>query len=143
MAARATLWAGDRADAAAALVALEATEHWGPVLDVDRLVARAGVAALSGRGPEALATYREALRGYRALGLAFDEAVAVVDMATVLPAPEGEAPDVTAAIDAARETLTRLGAAPFLARLESAASKIPAPAPDQPAGDRQVVPSAG
>jgi hypothetical protein len=64
-------------------------------------------------------------------------------MATVLPAPERETPDVTAAIDAARETLTRLGAAPFLARLELAASKAPAPAPGQPAGDRQVVPSAG
>jgi class 3 adenylate cyclase/tetratricopeptide (TPR) repeat protein len=143
MAARATLWAGDRTDAATALAALEAAEYWGPVLEVDKLVARAGVAALSGRGPEALAAYREALRGYRALGLAFDEAIAVVDMATVLPTPERDAPDVTAAIDAARETLTRLGAAPFLARLESAASNASVPAPGQPAGDRQVVPSAG
>jgi class 3 adenylate cyclase/tetratricopeptide (TPR) repeat protein len=143
LAARATLWAGKRTDAAAAVAALEATEHWGPVLDLDKLVARAGLAALSGRGPEALAAYREGLRGYRALGLAFDEAVAVVDLATVLPAPEREAPDVTAAIDAARDTLTRLGAAPFLARLESAASKAPPPAPAQPVADRQVVPSGG
>jgi hypothetical protein len=144
LAARATLWAGDQTQASAALAALEATKHWGPVLDVDRLVARAGVAALSGRGPEALAAYREALRGYRALGLAFDEAIAVVDMATILPAPEREAPDVTAAIDAAHETLTRLGAAPFLVRLEMVApSNVPAAAPGQAAGDRQVVPSAG
>jgi len=129
LAARAMLWSGDRSAAEATFTALSGTEHWGPALEVDRLVARAGVAALNGRGGEALAAYREGLRGYRALGLAFDEAVAVVDLATVLPAPERDAPEVTAAIEGARETLTRLGAAPILARLEAAAN-APGPAPD-------------
>jgi hypothetical protein len=67
-------------------------------------------------------------------------------MATVLPAPERQAPDVTAALDAARETLTRLGATPFRTRLEMVAPSTvssPTPPPDHVAGDRQVVPNAG
>ena len=72
--------------------------------------------------PEALAGFRESLKAYRGLGLAFDEAAAAVDMATLLRAPEREAPDVVAAISAARETLTRIGARPFLAQLD----KVPA-----------------
>jgi hypothetical protein len=43
-------------------------------------------------------------------------------MAILLGPSEREAADVAAAIATARETLTRLGAAPFLARLEAAAS---------------------
>ena len=146
LAARATLWSGDPPEAEAALAALDATDYWGPALDVDRAVARAGVAALNGRGPEALAGYREALRGYRALGLAFDEAVAVVDMATVLPAPERDAPDVGAAIDIARETLARLGARPFLGRLDAASAAkdaAPARAAGSEPAEEQVVKSGG
>jgi class 3 adenylate cyclase len=146
VAARATLWAGDPADAEAAAARLVATDYWGPALEVDRATARAGVAALSGRGPEALAGYRDALRGYRALGLAFDEALAVVDMATVLPAPERDAPEVGAAIDFGRETLTRLGADPLLSRLNAASGSkeaTPVSGVGQPASERQVVPSAG
>jgi hypothetical protein len=110
------------------------------------VVTRAGVAALDGRGPEALAGYREALRGYRALELAFDEAVAIVDMATVLPAPERDAADVGAAFDIARATLTRLGANPFLLRLEAAIASrgiAPVTGAAQPAAEQQVVPSVG
>ena len=110
---RSALWAGDAAGAASALAA-------------DRLVARAGIDALDGRGPAALAGYREALRAYRRLGLAFDEAAAAVDMAVLLPSPERDAADVGIAIAAARETLQRLGARPFLARLDAARTKLPA-----------------
>jgi hypothetical protein len=146
LAARAALWAGEGPDAAAALATFEATEYWGPVLDVDRVVTRAGVAALDGRGPEALAGYREALRGYRALELAFDEAVAIVDMATVLPAPERDGADVGAAFVFAQATLTRLGANPFLLRLEAAIASrgiAPVTGAAQPAAEQQVVPSVG
>ena len=92
----------------------------------DRLVARAGIDALEGRGPVSLAGYREALRSFRQLGLAFEEAAAAVDMATLLPPPERDAPDVTTAIAAAAETLGRLGARPFLARLDEARAGQPA-----------------
>ena len=146
LAARASLWAGDAQLADADVATLEATTYWGPALEADRLAARAGVAALAGRGAEALAGYREALRGYRALDLAFDEALAVVDMATVLPSPERDALDVAAAIEAARETLTRLGAVPFLARLDGAGARPPvasARAPDRAPALKSGVPSAG
>jgi class 3 adenylate cyclase len=118
--ARSALWAGDAAGATSALALLEASGYLGPALMADRLVARAGIDALEGRGPAALAGYREALRAYRQLGLAFDEAAAAVDMAVLLPPPERDAADVGTAIGGARETLECLGAHPFLARLDAA-----------------------
>ena len=122
---RSALWAGDAPGAASALASLEASGYLGPALSADRLIARAGIDALEGRGPAALAGYREALRAYRQLGLVFDEAVAVVDMAILL-APEERDPDVTAAIASARETLDRLGARPFLVRLDASYTSQPA-----------------
>ncbi|TAL12119.1 MAG: adenylate/guanylate cyclase domain-containing protein [Chloroflexota bacterium] len=119
---RATTWSGDLEAAELVVARFEAGGFWGPALQVDRLAARAGLAALRGNGPEALAGFREAVRAYRGLGLAFDEAAAAVDMATLLGAPEREAPDVVAAINGARETLTRLGARPFLAQLDRVAA---------------------
>jgi hypothetical protein len=104
---------------------METSGYLGPALVADRLAARAGIDALEGRGPAALAGYREALRAYRRLGLAFDEAAAAVDMAILLPSPERDAADVRTAIGAARETLERLGARPFLARLDAALTKQP------------------
>ena len=122
---RSALWAGDATGAASALASMEASGYLGPALAADRLVARAGIDALEGRGPAALAGYREALRAYRKLGLAFDEAAAAVDMAVLLPSPERDAADVGMAIAAARDTLERLGARPFLARLDAARTRQP------------------
>jgi class 3 adenylate cyclase len=119
LAARAALWAGDAADARRLLEQLRALAFWGLALEADRAAMAAGVAALEGRGSESLAGYRDALRAYRQLGLAFDEAAAVVDMATLLPSPEREAPEVVAAVAGARATLDRLGARPFLERLDA------------------------
>ena len=126
LAARAALWAGDAADARRLVEQLQGIAFWGLALEADRAAMAAGVAALEGRGSESLAGYRDSLRAYRQLGLAFDEAAAVVDMATLLPAPERDAPDIVAAVAAARETLERLGARPFLARLDTSVGRIPA-----------------
>ena len=63
--ARSALWAGDAPGAASALASMDASGYLGPALAADRLVARAGIDALEGRGPAALAGYREALRAYR------------------------------------------------------------------------------
>ena len=123
---RSALWAGDAEGATSALASLDASGALGAALAADRLVARAGIDALEGRGPAALAGYREALRAYRKLGLAFDEAAAAVDMAILLRSPERDAADVETAIGAARETLERLGARPFLARLDAARTLQPA-----------------
>ena len=82
----------------------------------------AGIAALEGRRVEAIAGYREVLRGWTQLGLALDHAMAALDMAVLLAPTEREMVEAPAAIETARETLTRLGARPFLARLEEAQS---------------------
>jgi len=120
--ARAALWAGDAATARRLMDKLAEASYWGLALEADRVCLGAGIAALEGRTVDALAGYREALRAYRQLDLAFDEALAGIDMAILLGPSEREAADVAAAIATARETLTRLGAAPFLARLEAAVS---------------------
>jgi class 3 adenylate cyclase/tetratricopeptide (TPR) repeat protein len=133
--ARAALWAGDAETARRLMDKLAEVSYWGLALEADRVCLGAGIAALEGRTVEALAGYREALRAYRQLGLAFDEALAGIDMAILLGPSEREAADVAAAIATARETLTRLGAAPFLARLEAAASG------GSPPADRDAEPS--
>jgi hypothetical protein len=56
------------------------------------------------------------LRGWREIGAAFDEALTVVDMVTFLGADEA---DMRSAAQWARTTLTRLGAQPFLDRMDA------------------------
>jgi hypothetical protein len=46
-----------------------------------------------------------------------------VDLAILIPGVERESPTAAAAIASARDTLTRLGAAPFLRRLDEATSR--------------------
>ena len=123
LAARAALWAGDAAAARRILDALSAATFWGPVLEVDQARIRAGIAALEGRAAEALSGFIEALRAYAQLGLVCEEAACAVDMALLIPGIERESPAAAAAIASARETLQRLGATPFLARLDEATSR--------------------
>jgi class 3 adenylate cyclase len=120
LAARADLWAGDRERVAATADELAAGPWRGTAVETDRASVRAGLAALEGRSADALAGYRDALRSWRDLGCAWDEALAAIDMATLLDPSE---PEVRAAADSAREILTRLGARPFLARLEAALAR--------------------
>ena len=89
-------------------------------MSADILTIRAGLAALEGRHAEALASYREALRSWQGLGLAWDEALCAIDMTTVLDPSE---PEVRVAAEAAGTILSRLGARPMLERLASAASR--------------------
>jgi len=122
VAARAALWARD-APTARRLRDIEIGKgDWGPVLEADRTRIAAGIAALEGRAAEALTGFLDALRAYAQLDLPFEEAACAVDMAVLLPAATRESAAAAAAIQDARATLTRLGAAPFLARLEQAMS---------------------
>ena len=115
-AARAALWAGDAAAARDDLAALDASGFHGPAIEADQRTIRAGIAALEGRPADALALYRDALHAWRDLGLAWDEALCGIDMATLLGPAE---PEVRAAVEAAREILVRLDAVPFVARLDA------------------------
>jgi hypothetical protein len=58
------------------------------------------------------------------LGLAFDEAVSIVDLVTVLGPSEREMPEAATVIAEGRATLRRLGAAPFLERLDAGPSNV-------------------
>ena len=115
-AARPALWVGDLESVRGDLVALDATGVHGRVVEARRVTLRAGIAALEGRRPEAVTLYREALRAWRDMRLQWEEALAALDMAIVLGPTE---PGVVAAAAAAREIMERLGAQPFLERLDA------------------------
>jgi tetratricopeptide (TPR) repeat protein len=120
LAARAALRAGDVAAAAADLAALEETGARGPAIDARRAAIQAGLTALDGRGADALALYRDANRRFRDFGLALDEGLTALEMATLLDPAE---PEVRAAIDAGRAILVRLGAQPLVEQLDAAAAR--------------------
>ena len=120
LAARLSLRDGDAAAAASDLAALEATGARGPAIDARRVSIQAGLAALGGRGGDALVLYRDAIRRFRDSGLPFDEALTAIEMATLLDPAE---PEVRAAADAGREILVRLAAAPLIAQLDGARAR--------------------
>ena len=144
LAARAALWAGDAGAARRITDTLAALTFWGPVLEADQTRMQAGLAALEGRSVEAIAGFREALRAYRGLGVAFDEAAAAVDLAVVLGPGDRATPEVAGVLESAREVLTRLDARPYLARLEEAtsgdgsAARGRAPRTDSPVAHRSA-----
>jgi class 3 adenylate cyclase/tetratricopeptide (TPR) repeat protein len=123
-AARAALWAGERAAAREDLAGLDGSGFHGPAIEADRRTIQAGLAALERRSADALPLYREALRAWRDLGLAWDEALCGLDMAILLDPAD---PEVRDTADAAREVLVQLDAAPFVARLDAALARLPHP----------------
>ena len=128
-AARAALWLRDAKRAGDALDWLVATTH-GPAISAAQAEIDAGLLALEGPRRNAVARFRDALAAWRELGLSWDEAITAIDMATLLGPTE---PDVVAAAEVASATFRRLGARPFLARLETAmAGAAGAPATPQP-----------
>ncbi|MGZ3632653.1 MAG: AAA family ATPase [Candidatus Limnocylindrales bacterium] len=109
-------------DAAAARDDLEHTQletRRGRFVEAERAGIRAGIAALEGRAKEALPLFRGALESMRDLGVEWHEALCVIDMATLLDPHD---PEVEAAIERARGILQRLGASPFVMRLDALAS---------------------
>jgi tetratricopeptide (TPR) repeat protein len=129
LAARCDLMSGDADRAVLDMVAVDASPRRGRAIDADRATIRAGIAALLGRTDEALGGYREALAAWRDLGLVWDEALCAIDMATLL---EPAIPEVKAAAEAARRTLVRLGARPFVERLDAAMSRPGSVQPAEP-----------
>ena len=133
--ARLALWDGEVAEAREDLAALDATGVHGRVMELRRTTIMAGLAAREGDTRKALRLYKEALRGWRSVGLAWDEALTGIDMVTML---QPSLPEVRAAAQSAREILVRVGAKPFVARLD-AAMGVQSPGVDAgqaPAADR-------
>ena len=114
---RASTWARDLADAKVLADRYRDMGEFGPVAGARQATISAGIAALEGRPKEALALYRDALRGWRAANLVWDEALTGIDMAELLDPAE---PEVAAAIISTRAILERLRAAPFIERLDAA-----------------------
>jgi hypothetical protein len=114
-AARPALWAGDLDKVREYTAGLDATGFHGPVVEARRATLRAAIAALEGRSSEAVLLYKEALTAWRDLKVVWEEALTGLDMANVLDQSD---PSVQAAIRSTREIFTRLGAKPYLERLE-------------------------
>jgi class 3 adenylate cyclase/tetratricopeptide (TPR) repeat protein len=120
LAARAAVWAGDLDAARADLEALESLNRRGRGVALELLTIRAAIAALEDRAADALAMYREALRGWDELGLPWDFALCAIDMAMRLDPGEAE---VAAAGARARTVLEQLGARPYIERLDAALAR--------------------
>jgi tetratricopeptide (TPR) repeat protein len=115
-----SLIARDAPDAKDLLRRLEETSGFGPVFESRLQTLRAGIAALEDRPKEAMALYREALRGWHATNSVWDEALTGVTMAQLL---DPALPEVAEAIASTRAILGRLRARPYLQMLEAAASR--------------------
>jgi class 3 adenylate cyclase/tetratricopeptide (TPR) repeat protein len=142
-AARPALWERDVEAARSDLAALDATGVHGSVVELRRMTIRAGLAALQRGLADALGQYREALRGWHGLGLAWDEALTGLDMATLLEPSE---PEVRIAAESSRQILVRLGAKPFVERLDAAmggsrSAESPTAAAAEPTKSRSATPS--
>jgi hypothetical protein len=136
LAARAAIRAGDAASAAADLASIEATGLRGPAIDARRAAIQAGLAALEGRGADAIALYRDANRRFRDAGLSLDEGLTAIEMATLLDPAD---PEVRAAIEAGRAMLEGLGARPFVEQLDAAvAHSMDAEGPRHPVQRRST-----
>ncbi len=131
MAARAALLTGDAVAAAADLEAVDALAMHSQWIKSRSTSIRAGLAALDGRPGDARALYADAIRSFRDIGVLFEEALTVIEMATLLDPASAE---VRVAADAARETLVRLGARAFLERLDTAMARDITGDPDAGAG---------
>ena len=123
---RAALWGGDIATAREIADRLEALPSPASNTSAARVAARAGIAALEGRPDEALEGYRDALSRHRAMGRAFEVACTDLDLVVLI---RGNEPATREAATEARAIFERVGARPYLERLEAATGKPTASLP--------------
>jgi class 3 adenylate cyclase/predicted ATPase len=133
-AARAWLWAGDRAEMERVMLSFVDLRAHGPAPDASMLTLRAAVAGLDGRRDESLALYTEALGQWAAAGLPVDRAMTAIDMVLVLGPDE---PAARAAPEDARELFSRLRARRILEILDRALGGV-TPAPQRSPGAAAV-----
>ncbi len=114
---RPALWQRDAIRARAVAEGLDADPNaHATVSRVNRAAAWAGIAALEGRRDEAIAGYRGALKGYREIGYDFQVARVELDMLMLLGP---DLPEARAAAEEARAIFERVGARPYLERLDA------------------------
>jgi class 3 adenylate cyclase/tetratricopeptide (TPR) repeat protein len=115
---RAALWLGDAARARQTLDSMGGFR--GRWMAAVRLTAEAGLMALEGRHDDSLTAYTRALEAWRAIDSPLDLALCALDRGVL----RGSRPAAGGEDDEAREVFTRLGATPFLARLDRAGAAI-------------------
>jgi hypothetical protein len=125
LALRAALWMKDVERARATARRLDEFPASGRTAQIDRAAAAAGIAALEGRSSDAVAGYLDVLVRWEALGLHFDSARAALDF-VLLVGPD--VPEARTAATEARPILERLGARPYLERLDGALARSSEPA---------------
>ena len=113
---RAALWLLDPQRVAPAVEHLAAAQVHGGWIDAVRMGLEAGRAVLEGRTKEGATLFTEATTALRDLEVPFDLALTQLDRITVLGADHLDSP---AAAEEARAIFERLGAKPFLERLEA------------------------
>jgi hypothetical protein len=106
---------------------------------LDRRLLRAGLSAFADQRVEALREARAVIGEYGHLGLPWRQALGALTLLSTIGAGEAE---VRAAAESAREILARLGAKPFIERLDAALARssdragrsaaLPATAPVKP-----------
>jgi class 3 adenylate cyclase/tetratricopeptide (TPR) repeat protein len=118
--ARAAIWLGDLGRARRFRDAYDARP--GRRTDAARRTIEAGIAMLEGRAPDARALYRESLGLWRDTGSLFSLALCQLDIVITGALDPAER---RAAADEARGFFEKVGARPFLARLEAALAVTP------------------
>ncbi|HUR17105.1 MAG TPA: hypothetical protein VMZ33_07450, partial [Candidatus Limnocylindrales bacterium] len=121
--ARHGIWSRDLQSLRQDIAALDATGVHGRVVEVRRATLRAAEAALDGQTRDAIARYRDVLASWRDLRVVWEEALAGIDMVTVLDPAE---PEVSAAAASTRAILERLRARPYVDRLDTLLARQPA-----------------
>jgi class 3 adenylate cyclase/tetratricopeptide (TPR) repeat protein len=112
---RALVWLDDLDGLREIVAMLENSGVHGRVMDTHLRALRAAITALAGERDEAAAEYVVALGEFAELGLVFDQALTALDMARALGT---DATAVRTALAEARSILERLGARPYLERLD-------------------------
>ena len=140
LAMRPALWGGDLARAREVARLLEADPRTGIAVTANRMAARAGIAALEGRREEAVAGYRAALASYRDLEQDFDVARLGLDFVLLVGADH---PATREAAAEARAIFERVGARPYLERLDTATTGRARVAPAAPAVTSPSTPGRG
>ncbi len=118
--AHAAVWLRDPARARSAVEALESLNEPGRFSRAERATLRGGLAALDGDNERATRLYVDAIRAFRELDLTWDLALCQLDFAAFVGP---DRPEAAVAASETRRTFERLGAKPFLRRLDELSSR--------------------
>jgi class 3 adenylate cyclase/tetratricopeptide (TPR) repeat protein len=122
---KAAMWAGDRDRMRRAAEAVKDGSSSGPYSRTFQRAATGVLEFLDGRTPEAVALVRESIEALDRMGAEFDAAEMAVDAVAIMPAE----PEVRRLAEHYRPVLERVGARPYLERLDADLASAPLAVP--------------